>query len=78
MPTPKQVRKHYSAIRFFMYRLQCALNAAHDAEVIKYENYNEGPCHALSEVRDRIEKTTEKARAKAFKDEVMSNLKGVW
>lgn len=78
MPTPKQVRDHYKKIRYHLYRLRCALNNAHNVEVIQYGQYADGPCAAMDELVQRIETTTEKTRAQAFKQECMNELKGVW
>lgn len=81
MPNPKKVREHYKKIRYHMWRLQNALNNAHEAEVINYDpgKFNEeAPCYTMAQLRDRVEKTTAITRAQAFKDEVMSELKDVW
>jgi hypothetical protein len=80
-PTPKQVRFHYKRLRYRWWLLQKALNDAHNANVIEYEDgkFNEqAPCRTSSELRDRINLTTEKARARAFRDECMDELKDVW
>lgn len=78
MPTPKQVRFHYKRIRRRLYMLQNALNAAHNADVIVYDGYSNGPCCALDMVRVRIEETTKDTRATAFREECMDELKKVW
>jgi len=59
-----------------MANLQQALNEAHDAGVIKYEDYSkESPCFALSLCRERITITTEKALAQSVRDEISAELK---
>jgi len=81
MPTPKQVKEHYKRIKFHLYHLEQALNNAHDKEVVQYppDKYSEeSPCRMLAEVRNRIELTTQKARAAAFKTECMNEMKRVW
>jgi len=71
MPTPKQVRYHYGRIASLRSRLQDALTAAHNADVIEYEHYdNESPCKTLYETWDRIKITTEKALADAMRQEI--------
>lgn len=78
MPTPKQVRKHYGAVRYHWWKLQQALNRAHEAKLIDYEDYvTEAPCAAMDTVRLRIDATTEKARAKAMKEEILNDVKGI-
>lgn len=72
MPTPKQVRYHFTKIARLRHKLQNALNDAHNADVIQYEgkNYEEqSPCRTLYETWDRIKGTTEKQLAQAFRDE---------
>lgn len=81
MPTPKQVREHYKRLRYHMWQLQKALNDAHNADVIVYDATKfaaEAPCACMHELRLRIEKTTEATRAKAMKDEIMSEMKAVY
>lgn len=81
MPTPKQVKEHYKKIRYHLYRLQVALNNAHEAEVIVYDDgrfVDEGPCYSLDQCKKRIELTTMVARAMAFRTECLRELKGIW
>jgi hypothetical protein len=78
MPTPKQTRAFYRRIRFHLYHLQRALNDAHSAEAIAYDKYEDGPCYALYEVKDRIHATMKDALAAATRDEVMRELKGIY
>jgi len=81
MPSPKKVREHYKKIRFHLYRLQVALNNAHNADVIIYDRDKfsaEAPCHTTAELRKRIDITTKEAMARAFREECMGQLKGVW
>lgn len=78
MPTPKQVRYHFGRIARLRHRLQCALNAAHDAGVIEYEpsKYDEeSPCSTLYETWNRIKRTTEKKLAQAMRDEIAGKKK---
>lgn len=75
MPTPKQTRHSMKRIYFAYNLLNKALNNAHNLDVIKYDEYKDSPCAALSECRDCFDRTTEKARAKAFADEIKENIK---
>lgn len=76
VPTSKQVRFHYGRIKRLRYKLQQALNAAHDAKVIEYKDYNtESPCKTLYETDTRIELTTKDNRALAMHNEIMKELK---
>lgn len=77
MPTPKQVRYHYRRLRRAWYQLQKALDDAHNAEVIEYEEAYSvaAPCSTNFETKKRIEATTEKQLAKAFREEVLADLK---
>lgn len=78
-PTPAQVKKHYKAIRYFYYKLHQSLNSAHRVGVLNYQNYEiESPCYMMSKVKERIDNTTMKSRADAFKRECMDELKNVW
>lgn len=73
MPTPKQVRYHYGKISRLRWRLQCALNDAHNADVIKYDGKNyeqESPCKSLYECLDRIKATTAAQLAQAMREEI--------
>lgn len=71
MPTPKQVRFHYGKIATLRAKLQEALNDAHRAEVIVYDNYDvESPCKTLYETWDRMKTTTEKTLAEAMRTEI--------
>lgn len=71
MPTPKQVRFHFAKIARLRWRLQWALNEAHEAKVIVYEDYtDQSPCSTLSETWERIKATTEKQLAQAMRDEI--------
>jgi hypothetical protein len=75
MPTSKQVRFHMSRIYKLIDRLDDALTEAHNADVIEYDSKNyaeEGPCFAFSEVKSRVNKTTEKQLARAMRDEIRS------
>lgn len=81
MPTPKQVRECYKRLHYHSWQLQKALDHAHNLEVIQYDSSKyteEAPCRAMFELRERIDATTAKARAKALKDEVMRELKNAW
>lgn len=81
MPTPKQVQFHYTRLRKRWFALQRALDDAHNADVIKYPEgtYNEqAPCWASWELRKRIDATTEKQRAEAFKEQCMDKIKGIY
>lgn len=80
MATPKQTRAVLRKIYYHMDKLQDALNQAHNMKVIDYpdepDSYtNHAPCKAASECRDRISKTTLKARADAFRTEIMATIK---
>lgn len=76
MPTPKMVRYHYRRLRRAWYQLQKALDDAHNADVIKYEKYQEqSPCQTNWETKTRINATTEKQLAEAFRDEILADLK---
>lgn len=71
MPTPKQTRHHYEKITRAYRALSKALNDAHNAKVLVYEDYREeSPCYTKYEMEDRILKTTEKALAQAMRDEI--------
>lgn len=75
MPTPKQVRYHYGQLYRWYWRLQTALNNAHDAGVIEYDKTKykeEGPCATHWETWDRVKKTTEKQLAAAMREEIES------
>lgn len=73
MPTPKQVRYHYGRIERAHDRLQEALNAAHNAEVLKYTDFdNQSPCKTHNQTWERILATTEKQLAQAMRREIRS------
>lgn len=77
MATVKQTKEIYRRIRYHEWNLQKALNEAHDRKIINYDVFDaEAPCWAMALLRERIEKSTMKARAQAFKDEIMKDLKG--
>lgn len=81
MATPKQTRAVYKKIRFHLYHLRCALNQAHQMEVISYPNTEfreKAPCASLEELSNRIRLTTEKALALSMREEIMKELKNVW
>lgn len=72
MPTPKQVRQHYKAIHYFAAKLRRALYKARDAKVVEFTDWKtESPMTPLCDLEDRVEKTTEKSRAQAFKEECL-------
>lgn len=71
MPTPKQVRYHYGRIAKLRAKLQEALNEAHNAQVLMYDDYEtESPCKTLYETWDRIKATTEAQLAQAMREEI--------
>ena len=81
MPTPKSVRFHYKRLKRRLWLLEKALAEAHEADVIEYPDGNfaeNAPCASASELRRRIEKTTEKSRANAFREECMADLRDAW
>lgn len=70
-PTPKQVRSHFRRLSRLRYQLQRALDRAHEAEVIEYQDYKtQSPCQSLYETWERIKQTTEKSLAQALRDEI--------
>lgn len=71
MPTPKQVRHHFGKIARLRAKLQEALNDAHHAEVIVYDDYTtQSPCKTLYETWARIKATTEKQLSQAMREEI--------
>lgn len=73
--TEKQMRRHLRRIWFHFRNLQSALNDAHNAELIKYETYDQGPCKVLYEVRDRIFTTTEAQVARITHESIKDGIK---
>ena len=73
--TERKVKKHLHRIWFHFYRLQSALNDAHNKDVIKYENYDNGPCKKLYELRDRIYETTKEQAATAVHESVKEKIR---
>ena len=81
MATVRQTKAIYKKILFHAHHLREALHEAKRLEIIKFEEGKYGEASPLKpyfEMRARIDLTTEKAFAKAFKEEVKSSLKGVW
>ena len=73
MPTPKQVRHHFGRLSRAYRAMQAALNAAHDAEVLVYKEYEEeSPCFTNFQSWERILATTEKQLARAMREEIQS------
>lgn len=69
--TEKTVKRHMSRIWFHLDRLQVALNDAHLADVIAYDDYKlEAPCAAMEDLRERIRCTTNTQVAKAVENEI--------
>lgn len=61
MISEKKARKQLHRIWFHWVKLQKVLNEAHNDELIKYTDYlTEAPCQTMTELKDRIERTTEK------------------
>lgn len=73
--TERQMRRHLHRIWFHFRNLQAALNDAHNAELIEYEKYEDGPCKALYEVRDRIFATTKEKVARITHESVKEKIK---
>jgi hypothetical protein len=74
-PTPKQCRRHYARCRRAYYRLRKALNDAHHAGVIKYDNKRfaeTSPCHSVWESEGRFVQSTEKQLAQAMREEIIN------
>lgn len=87
MPTVKQTRHHYKKCRRYFYLLLNALNEAHDLKVINYEEkYHDGKlvsqlpsvCSKVYEAKDNFETATKRQLAEAMKNELMSELKGIY
>lgn len=77
MPTPKQTREAYRKIIIYTRKLHAALCDAHRKGIIEYSDgkyQEEGPCYSLSQVRDRIDMTTEKALLNAIRTEIKSKI----
>jgi len=71
--TTKQVRHHYVRVRRAYDRLQQALNDAHTADVIVYDQSQYAtlsPCQALHESERRFEASVEKQLLNAIKNEL--------
>ena len=72
-PTLKQIEKCMKRIEYHVRHLQAAMNDAHRRDIISYEagKYSElAPCWALSELEHRVELTTQKAIATAFRRKI--------
>lgn len=87
MPTPKQTRAHYKKCRRYFYLLLNALNDAHNAKVIDYEErYHDSKlvsshpsvCTKIHEAKDNFETATKRQLANAMKEELMAEMKGVY
>jgi hypothetical protein len=71
MATVKQTKAIMQKIFFHFKHLNRALYQAHEMGVIQYDEYaNESPCKSLYECETRLEKTTERALARAFRSMV--------
>ena len=67
----KSVKRHMHRIWFHLDRLQRALNDAHNADVIMYDDYTtEAPCKAMDDLRERVRCTTNAQVAKAVELEI--------
>lgn len=70
-PTPKQVRYHYGKLRNLRFKFIVALNEAHQANVIQYDDYqSQSPCKTFGETWQRVLATTEKQLAQAMREEI--------
>lgn len=88
MPTPKQTRYHYKKCRKKFYELLNALNEAHTARVINYEQMKNDKgyfvdtlpsvCDAVYQAKENFDIATKNQLAEAFKTEAMNELKGVY
>lgn len=77
-PSPRQVRECMKRIIYHERHLSAALHDAHNKGVIEYDNGNykdEGPCYSLSQVSERVRKTTDKALARAMRREISDQVK---
>lgn len=78
MATEKQYREHLKRIWSHWYRLQRALDYAHRAGVIDYASgkyCEEAPGWASWELRQRIERTTQKGLAEAVQESIRKDVK---
>lgn len=78
IPTPKQVRYHYKKIHRLHNQLGEALNQAHNAGVIVYEQAkytDEGPCYTHYKTWQRFRDTTKDQLANAMATEIVRDKK---
>lgn len=77
MPSEKQLRKHLSSIWFHYYRLQNALQKAHWADVIRYNNDNQSECcKRASDLKTAIERNTKEAIAEVIQNQEKTKARG--
>jgi hypothetical protein len=74
MVTKKKMEKMLRSIWFHHTRLQRALSEAHHYGLIAYSDWNLGPCHAMDELRIRIENTTQKQIANIIQSDIRANI----
>lgn len=74
MPASGTVKRHYKRLLSLRRRFQAALNEAHMADVIKYEDQGDSPCDAFWECWERVEKTTGPQLQQAMRDEIRKEL----
>ena len=69
------MRKLLRRIYFHYDRLSTALNDAHNADLIKYDQYaGNAPCESLWQCRERVEKTTAPQIANIIQSQVRNSV----